>query len=87
MKRYNSVEELLNGCASSALKSHVSSVLENNQYIAWDLVSCSENGDVIRSEFTSPIESSDLAFHLSCEINAKGEHAQITTRVPGQPGV
>lgn len=85
MKTYNSVEELLSGCATSTLKGQVSSVLENNQYIAWDLVSCSENGDVLRSEFTSL--NSDPVFHLSCEMDAAGERSHLTTSAPGLPGV
>lgn len=84
---YYSVEELLGGCSNSELKSHVSSVLENNQYIAWTLASCSVDGDTLRSDFTSPTENSGLGFHLSCEMNASGERRHISTSVPARSGV
>lgn len=77
-----SVEELLGNCANSKLKSHVSSVLKNNRYIAWTLASCSVDGDTLRSEFTSPTEHSGLVFHLSCEVDASGERRHISTSVP-----
>jgi hypothetical protein len=79
---YCSVEELLGGCANSDLKSLVSSVLENNRYIAWSLASCSVDGDTLRSEFTSPTGNSGLVFHLSCEKDASGERGHISTSVP-----
>lgn len=84
---YHSLEELMSSCATSELKSHVSSVLENNQYIAWTFASCSMDGDTLRSDFTSPTENSDLVFHLSCAIDAAGERSHISARLPGQPGV
>lgn len=84
---YNSVEELMSSCASSELKSHVSFVLDNNQYVAWTLASCAVDGDTSRSEFTSHSKDSDLMFHMFCVINAAGVYSHISSSVPGQPGV
>jgi len=83
---FHSLEELLCGCNSSALKNHVSSVLRNNKYVAWNLVSRFAEGDVCRSEFISPMKNSELVQHLSCEINARGQFSHISTAVPKPTG-
>lgn len=77
-KTFNSVEELLGGCDSSTLKSYVSSLLRNNTSMEWGLVSCSVDGDTYRSEFTAPIEDTDLMHCLTCEITPRGERRRFT---------
>lgn len=70
---YNSLEELMSSCATSTLKSFVSSVLRGNEYIAWSFVSASVDGDICRSEFASSVEGADLVRRLSCKITPRGE--------------
>ena len=41
-------------------------------------MTCSLEGDVCRSEFSSPIENSGRAYHLSCELNPNGEYGYIS---------
>lgn len=79
---YESVEELLSGCDRSELKSCVSSVLRNDRYIKWDLVSCSVNGDECRAVFSAPVKGCDLVYCLSYAINARGERGYISICVP-----
>ena len=71
---FKSLDEFLSGCSTSALRNHVSSVLRDDKYIRWGFVSCSVEGNVCRSEFSSPIENSGRAYHLSCELNQNGEY-------------
>ena len=85
MKRvYNSLEELLSSCWNSELKREVSSVLRNDEYIKWNFVSASIDGDVCRSEFAAPVEGTDLVRHLSCEVSPRRErqHSSISGFTP-----
>ncbi len=77
MKKYNSIEELMSSCSNSMLKSHVSSILAENKYIAWSLVSCAVEGDACRSEFKAPTENANLEYHLSCEMTSGGWRGHI----------
>lgn len=72
-KVYNSLEELLSSCTTSSLKSGVSSVLRNDEHVKWNFVSASMDGDVYRSEFTAPVEGTDLVRRLFCEITPERE--------------
>lgn len=56
-------------------------MLSESKYIAWSLVSCSNEGDVCRSEFSAPIENSNMEYHLSYKMNSGGwrGHIRITS--------
>ena len=83
MKRvYHSLEELMSSCCNSTLKSCVSSVL-TGKLVPWSFVSASMNGDFSGSEFSSPIEGTDLEHHLSCKIGPRKEHWYYSICVPG----
>lgn len=71
---FNTVQKLMSSCSNSELKSHVSFVLGNNQYIKWNMVSCSVDDDRCISEFVSPIDYSDDKHHLSCVVTPDGEY-------------
>ncbi len=49
---YDSLEELMSSCATSVLKSNVSSILRS-RIIPWSFVSASMDGDICSSEFSS----------------------------------
>ena len=84
---YNSLEELTGGCASSALKSCVRGVLAANKYIRWELLSCSDDGDLWRSQVVHPVKGSDLVHYLALVAGPFGARGYMTVReadvVPG----
>lgn len=79
---YRTLEELMSSCCSSKLKSNVSSVL-GERLIPWSFVSASVNGDICRSEFSSPTEETGLEYRLSCKIGPRKEHWHYSICAPG----
>ena len=79
---YRTLEELMSSCCNSKLKSNVSSVL-TGELVSWSFVSASVNGDFSGSEFSSPIEGTNLEHHLSCKIGPWKEHWHYSICVPG----
>lgn len=71
---FNTFQELMSRCTTNELKSQVSSVLRNDRYISWNLVSCSVEGDRCWSEFESLLPNSDQKRHLSCKVTPEGEY-------------
>jgi len=79
MKRiYNSIEELLSVCCNSQLKSGVSSVLRNNKYVRWELLSCFEEEGVSRADFVSRDDNLGLVIRLFYKFNEMGQFGHIT---------
>lgn len=75
---YNSFEELREHCGNNALKVCVSSVLAFNKRKPWNLLSCSEEENVCRSDFVCQDETSGSVSRLSYELNEMGQFGHIT---------
>lgn len=71
---FNTVQDLVNSCDNNYIKSHVSFILGNDQYIKWNMVSCSVDDDRCSSEFDSPVDNSERKHHLSCVVTPDGEY-------------
>lgn len=79
---YSTIEELMSSCCNSKLKRNVSSVLRE-RLVPWSFISASVDGDICRSEFSSPIEGIDREHHLSCKISPGNEHWHFSICDPG----
>ena len=72
MKKYYSIDELMNSHASNHPKRHVASALEDGGCIQWKFMSCYEIGATYRSKFIWRDEKSDFALQYTCEESPKG---------------
>lgn len=72
---------------NSCLNSCVRGVLAANKPIQWELLSCSDDGGLCRSEFVAPVEGSDLVHYFILMTGSFGVRGYLTLReaddVPG----
>ncbi len=77
----------LDSC-SETLMCCVRGVLSTNKYIQWELLSCSDDGDLCRSEFVAPIEGSDLMRYFAVKVGPSGVHGYTTiSSADALPGI
>lgn len=76
-KCFNSLDELMSGCATSLLKDHVRNVLMPKKGLTWEFVSASVEGVISRAEFLSRPTDAGVVFHLRWEWEPQADRGLI----------
>lgn len=76
-KCFNSLDELMSGCATSLLKDHVRNVLMPKKGLIWEFVSAAVDGAISRAEFLSRPTDAGVVFHLRWEWGPQADRCRI----------